>query len=641
MLKFIRNNQKKFLAAFGVFLMITFAGSFGKGNGQTQTDREVGHVGSTKFHTSDLVQIKAEVKALAKFGVPAQELELFDKKPEEMALLRYEAKEAGFRAGADQVATLMQHYTGAADDPDGRQVAEAAISDYLLIQERFGQIERYVKVPEPAVDQILAASSQQVQFGVVQLSTDQYVAATTRPSDPEMKAQFDKYAAVVPGKPDAANPFGFGYRLPQREQLQYLHYNRLDLERAVIAKTPYNWWSVPATDPLERLLLACRVVDYYWNSAGNDYYRLHKEQFTKPPSPGADPELQPLSDVREEVIRNVRDPLVEKLNDDLQQHLSTTLTADWTAYRQYVADGAKGAEPASSVGIPYSSPEYFGLLAKSAFKQYAVPIFPGASPGPLTDEETEKNSAFGSYEIKQFAVGAAADYQAAVDAKSPTAAAILLKPSGPISSYSADMAVPFEGKVTTFARLSAFVPSAPPKDLASVADKVDRDLRTAQAYQKAQADADRLLALTRQGKIENAAAAMRTSVTYLVKLPIGLTDALKNPAALAAIQPPLDSEASASFFTQAYAPLAKYDFKADPHPAVIVQVPDRSRTFVVQVQAVTADWSDPKNSGTFFSHAMEARGGLRREQDRALYQNWFNFEKTAARLGYVPVKGSS
>jgi hypothetical protein len=641
MLKFLRANQRIFLAVFGVFLMITFISSMGKGGGPTQADPEVGHVGSTKFHTSDMLAIKAEVKALRDFGVQGQELDLFERKPEEMALLRYEAKEAGFRAGADQVATAMVHYTGHADDPDARQTAEAAVADYILIQERFGQIQRYAKVPGPAVDQILATDAQHVQFGVVQLSTDQYLSATTRPSEPEIKAQFGKYGSVAPGKPDAANPFGFGYRLPQREQVQYLHYNRLDLEHAVIAKTAYNWWAVPATDPLERLLLACRVVDYYWNSAANDYYRQHKDQFTKAPMPGADPVLQPLADVREHVIRDVRDPLADKLGDDLQQHLTATLTADWTAYQQYLAGGAKGAEPASSVGAAFTSPDYFGLLAKATFKQYLVPVFSGGSSGPVTDDEAEKNAAFGSYEMKQFVVGAAADYQVAVDAKSPTAAAMLFKPSPALSSFSAEMTGPFEGKITTFARLSAFIPAAPPKDPASVADKVEHDLRTVQAYDKAQADAAKLLAMAGNGKLDEAAAAMRTGTTYLDKLPIGLNDALKNPSALAPLQPPLNADASASFFKQAYAPLENYDFKANPHPAVIVQAPDRSRTFVVQVRAVTADWSDPKNGSSFFAHAMMARSELRSLGDQKVSQDWFNFEKTAARLGYVSSKGGA
>ena len=42
------------------------------------------------------------------------------------------------------------------------------------------------------------------------------------PSEETVAAQFDKYKANFPGEVSEANPFGFGYRLPDRVQFDYI-----------------------------------------------------------------------------------------------------------------------------------------------------------------------------------------------------------------------------------------------------------------------------------------------------------------------------------------------------------------------------------------------------------------------------------
>ncbi len=68
MYKFIKNNQKKMLAVFGVLLMIVFVIPSSFKNSRERTRRAIGKIGDTPVYDEDLKQLTDEWRILS--GVP-------------------------------------------------------------------------------------------------------------------------------------------------------------------------------------------------------------------------------------------------------------------------------------------------------------------------------------------------------------------------------------------------------------------------------------------------------------------------------------------------------------------------------------------------------------------------------------------
>jgi hypothetical protein len=629
--------------------------------------------------SSDLANAKAEADMLRRNfsfetfqGTPlyvpiAETIQLIQRKPEALFLLKKEAEAAGVRAGVDQIGSMMRLYQGPTDE-DSMAVAKASVADLLVIINRFQQVSGYSKVTKPAVTQELAELSQKVSFNVVPISADLYLPATTKPTDAAMQKQFDQYAAIPPGTPtEPGNPFGFGYRLPVKQGIQYLQYNRDDLEKGVIARTDYEWPS--AKTPVDQIVLDMKVIDHYWRVAGQKFYLDHPDKFTKPLTTDGPGVLEPIGDpdVLADAIRQVRDPMIDALDVELRRHLTQTLEADWKAWQAWLVGGSQGPEPVTAVGVPYDSADYLPKLAAAISKDpaYLVPVTAGQSAGDVTDDDAATTKPYGSQQLEIFAITTADQYLKAPDPKSPAARAELMKCSDPLESYSPATTMATETarqvKTVDFARLTDVQPSVAPASLAAVAGQVEKDLRTVEAYQLAQDDAEKLLAET--GTYQklyrgSSSSSLKPASLGFTKFGLKTTGAMStllekagsNPNgqtridymledAMSAIQPPkLDIHQQVSFLEDAYAALGTYNAKTNPHPTKIVKIPAAAAVYVVEVDNVTADWS-AIGANQFYIAALNARAFLQSEQAAPLAKDWFDYEKLAARMGYKPLKG--
>ena len=70
----------------------------------------------------------------------------------------------------------------------------------------------------------------------VQLEASAFADKQQTPSEEAMLRQFNQYKENIPGDVSEANPFGFGYKLPNRVQLDYIALKLSDV--AAIIKQP-------------------------------------------------------------------------------------------------------------------------------------------------------------------------------------------------------------------------------------------------------------------------------------------------------------------------------------------------------------------------------------------------------------------
>ncbi|UCD50386.1 MAG: hypothetical protein JSW27_23025, partial [Phycisphaerales bacterium] len=152
-------------------------------------------------------------------------------------LLRDEAWDAGFHVRSEDVGQMLgriipQLYEGATYP----QIMQSLVNRYGLpekdILEAFGKLWAVLQYAEAVcstesvtnseIRHLANYENQTLNAECVQLKAAYFVDKSTTASDEEMTAQFEKYKAFPPGEPDDTNPYGFGYKLPNRVQIEYI-----------------------------------------------------------------------------------------------------------------------------------------------------------------------------------------------------------------------------------------------------------------------------------------------------------------------------------------------------------------------------------------------------------------------------------
>ena len=641
MFKLIRDNQKKVLAGVGVVLMISFVGGYGGGGGRSrQSDRQFGTatVGRRDVLASEVVGAQQELQAVNQYtrqfdpsgasGYAA--VSLVDRvlrqaagpilrRPELFALLRREAAVAGPGPDPQQVQSVLDaslagpdgQPNGPAPDSDEYAALRAGVGDLILVGEHFARMASAFKASRPAVDHMLGTDDQQVQLNLVPVPAAAFDAAVTPPSQDQLAAQFHKYAAVSPGRPDAGNPFGFGYRVPRRVTLQYLRLSYDAVEKAV----------------------AATKSDFQWDVAARKVYYAQPERFTPPLPPTTSPAInpppklppQPYPQVRDQAIHIVRDPLVQQLQDQVQQFLSAALARDYEPYAAAVRDGHPA--PATPLGIAYDGPGYLLAVATAAEAKFKVHVDTDQTP-PLSVEAVanlpgigtaragpaSSATAGGDGSLAGYVADRAEAFLDHPEPRTPAATADLMQPSPAFNETATD--------TLDLARVTSVTPSAPAADLDAVRSAVDTDCRLAAAYALAQAKADRLVAVAHDGTMAAVAdaAGLRPIPTQPLTLQTTAVDGLKPPLA----------DAAADFMTAAFGLLDGYDPARNPHPAKVIPVPAQRRLFVAQLQFVNARWTP----ADYYRYRLGAAARLRDNQANVARQEWFSPDAIVDRTGF-------
>jgi len=183
--------------------------------------------------------------------------------------LQYETQAAGISLGNDEVARVLvqvipQLFGGASY----RQVIGQIMSKARLPEDQIvGTLGKLLAVREYAnimctsedvtTQQIMHAASieqEGIDAGYVRFDASAFTEKLDEPDDAKLAEQFEKYKDSFAGAVSDDNPFGFGYKLPDRVQLEYIAV-KLDDVRTIVAP--------PTQDEM------------------GDYYNRNKAQFTE------------------------------------------------------------------------------------------------------------------------------------------------------------------------------------------------------------------------------------------------------------------------------------------------------------------------------------------------------------------------
>jgi hypothetical protein len=168
-------------------------------------------------------------------------------------LLKAETKSAGIMVSNEQAGQVLgqmlpQVYNGMKYS----QVINNLMNQYGLPEEQilriFGQLlatlqySRFICSNEDItisqISQTVAFERETINAELVQFESSVFTSNTEKPSPAEEKKHFDKYKKFAPSEISDENPYGFGYKLPDRVQLEYIVVKLDDVEPLI--KSPTN-----------------------------------------------------------------------------------------------------------------------------------------------------------------------------------------------------------------------------------------------------------------------------------------------------------------------------------------------------------------------------------------------------------------
>ena len=283
MYKFIQKNQKKFLAVFGVLLMIVFILPTSFKNSLSRGDLTIGSVNGDRITGNELGQAKSELEFLhQKRFLPLYELgsgpnlrtsvSVFDKyfHGDDGALayllLQKEAEKEGFAVSTQAAdATVASVYKGEALTQEQLDQLTPAVGRFMLVQAAFERASESVKASKPLVQYFLAEGLQKTKLSLVEYSGADLEKSIPAPTPEQVRQQYDQYGDKYPGSAFlSTQPAAPGFKVPDHVKLQYL-----ELPHAAVVESVLNELS---PDELYR----------FDRDTGYPYYEKHQSEFPTP-----------------------------------------------------------------------------------------------------------------------------------------------------------------------------------------------------------------------------------------------------------------------------------------------------------------------------------------------------------------------
>jgi hypothetical protein len=337
-------HGKAILAVLGAFLMLTFTlPTFFKG--LQDTDTEVGRLDGKKVTASQISEANREFEILRNFGILPQLSEILGDESDtdrgtHWFLLLHEASKEGIVASDADINAAFS----------ATQLSDAELDDRLKKTSMSQHDLRFCVAHGIMVfkDAILAAGGAQVPVPEVEffanedLSTVRMQYATIdgttgwknapQPTDDQIKKQFDLYKDVIPMLPEATtlppvidgHTFPFGYKYPDRVQVEYLKFDRA----ALTAKFP------PTRDDYQDA--------YQYYAAHPDEFRKAQDNSLTVGSAGS----QSFDDVRDKLVKNQIAGRIDKFLKRVTDRVLETTKAVWTNV-PIDATGFRAALPAA------------------------------------------------------------------------------------------------------------------------------------------------------------------------------------------------------------------------------------------------------------------------------------------------------
>ncbi|MCD4830483.1 MAG: hypothetical protein K8R02_01595 [Anaerohalosphaeraceae bacterium] len=294
-------------------------------------------------------------------------------------LLRAEAKRSGCAVSTETAGTILKkiipQITGGVS---AAEVVKSLSSTYHMTENEILQIfadsflvVAYANIVSEVEDiteaQLCNAFAKQfktINAEAVTFNAESFLDKTGEPEAEQIAANFDKYKDVYPGQSSEDNPYGFGYKIGPRVQLEYMVVKCDDVKKLV---------AEPLDDELER------------------YYQANLEQFT------------------EQVKKDEQDPNSEMVSKQESYAEVASLIKTALLNRKIVSKSSVIINEAielaeagfADIDFATATTEDFkakaGSYASAAAKiesKYGIPVANGKT-GLISIEQVQKNSVFG------------------------------------------------------------------------------------------------------------------------------------------------------------------------------------------------------------------------------------------------------
>lgn len=554
MFKAVKKYQKSIMAIFAVGLMITFVASFGvtPDGGASNYNPVVGNIyGDEKVHLQDLnnarrlwEKLKGTPLVFGDQMVPAifrlapmnyirmrgESLPQIgiDKDPDAFFALLKEADRLGITPPEDDVQEIIANsvHPRLRPDPDrdpgAYEELRQAIIALLKVEYAYQRATSVIKVSAPERQSDAARFGQELTVNFVEYNAEDFKKAVPAPTPEQLLKQFEAFANSPPDQVvDDTNPFGFGYRYPNRVKVEFITLLREQLREAVRKSKDDVSWELEARK------------HYLRNPA--KYPTSQPAEPEKPSplmpttAPTTAPTTQPLGfdHYKKQILDEMIDAEAAKLGEQIRKRIVATMEQDYNAWRAAVGADAttrpatRPADgPASSVGVPYGSDQYLSALAhqiQSEFKIFPVVMtlnkdwqsqkdLTGITAGtprlkfrhPQYPDLTMPGMTWAEYLTTHVDVFG---HTPSPTDQGPTLS--IMQPSVPLTDEMQNVYV---------FRVTAADPAHPAAEMEPYAEQVEKDYRTAEAVNLARAEADKLLGAARKEGLEAAAKAAGKTV---------------------------------------------------------------------------------------------------------------------------------
>ncbi|RPJ39746.1 MAG: hypothetical protein EHM35_01565 [Planctomycetaceae bacterium] len=281
-------------------------------------------------------------------------------------LLTQEAESAGIRIPTTDVGDLLgrrlipQLFRG----QDYQTVMNGLVNRFRAseedILEVFGKLlavlqyaQTICSVEDVTIPQLMhmaSSSGSTLDAEIVQLPARAFVDKQNQPADDVLQAQFDKYKGSFPGAVTQDNPFGFGYKLPDRLQLEYVALKLQDVAGIVPA---------PTQEEAE--------IHYRQNRQ-----RLYTKEVPSDPNDPNSPKTQQVTsyaEVAETIMEQLRKERIITKATQILEEVRTTADAKLAELT------VEGKEP-SVEQLKDKAGQYDGITKELTVK-YSIPMFNG------------------------------------------------------------------------------------------------------------------------------------------------------------------------------------------------------------------------------------------------------------------------
>lgn len=664
MMKWFRKHNKQLLAVFASALLVVWLGgqAFENMFRTDPTKVTVGTAGGRKVTVGELQGLRTRLDLLDSMGIVWQvpwrnpwvmaQLNLperIQQDPIMMAgarpltgnrgmtqwwLLDQEAKRMGVTISTEQVVRFLRQ-TGMTDDQlttirDRVSISTddlfATVAEYLRVSYAAVLASAGVQVTEPEIKDLFVRTNDQVTIRYTLLpaeafAADKASAAASQPvSEAELQDLFNQYKDNLPG----AGKYGFGYKIPDRVSVQYVGGNTDDIVRTL----------PPVSEDRAR-----------------KYFEAHREKFQPPKPQTTQPTTQPAVKFEE-----VKDRVTDQIRQDdasqiLRQAMEEIRASAFSEYSGSKADLEAGKVPDGLRNVLEVRRNEFSAAKK-------LPLV-YRQTGLISQEEAAKEPGISSAFVPG-AQGRLGFAEYAFMLEKPNQKSDQKQPEELVSKLKLYQPVPLRDETSGnlrgmyVFRVIGHEAAHAPATLIEVKEQVERDAKTLQAYRKAEAAAQKLLAAAQKDGLKAAFAeqfpALATrpvttrpsatqtntevemfeqdAITRARPIPgyfVYFNDSLTFPTRLLGVQD-ADPLLKASFsLADAAAPASQ----PAGNRVALVDMPGQ-KAFVV-VEMVN---HKPANEPDFAKAKMNLVGEMRIQKLRNFYAGWYNPEMIEKRSGW-------